>query len=103
MSYERTVALFEPVVINKNCPEQFDDDAKDRWTASMRDNMGEIIQQLTGRDIRAIIRYDCVFMLEELYAYDAMFITLIREAVFENEYLIEKLTPSLREQVSRLQ
>lgn len=103
MSYERTVALFEPVVINKNCPGRFVDDAKDIWATSIRENIGEIIPQMTGSDVRAIIKYDCVFMLEELCAYDAMFITLIREAVFENEYLIEKLTPSLREQVSRLQ
>lgn len=102
-SYEDTRDLFVDVVINKICPEQFVDDAKDIWATSMRENMGEIIPQLTESDVRAIIKYDCVFMLEELCAYDTMFITLIREAVFENEYLTEKLTPSLREQVRRLQ
>ena len=102
-SYQDTIELFVHVIINKNDSSRFDGDAKDRWTASMRENMREIIQQMTKSDVRGIIKYDCVFMLEELCAYDDMFITLIREAVVGREYLIEKLTPSLREQVTRLQ
>ena len=102
-SYIDTIELFGRVITNKNGLRPFDDDAKDRWTASMRENMEEIIPQLSGRDVRGIIRYDCVFMLEELCDYDDNFITLIREAVVGRDFLIEKLTPSLREQVTRLQ
>ena len=102
-SYRETIRLFGRIVINKNDPNQFVDDAKDVWATSMRENMEEIIPQMTESDVHGIIKYDCVFMLEELCTYDDMFINLIREALFENEYLIEKLTPSLREQVIRLQ